>query len=89
MKKNSFFESADCTDSHRFSERNVVSVICEDLRKSVDNPSGRDGPWLSHIASPIAFSPLTLRFRDSAAAHWRPAIQEDDARHGPRHPPRD
>ena len=29
--------------SHRFSERSVVSVICEDLRKSVDNPSGRDG----------------------------------------------
>src|SRR5512132_1346960 len=39
----SFFESADCGDSHRFSERSIVSVICEDLRKSVYNPSGRDG----------------------------------------------
>jgi hypothetical protein len=39
----SFVESADCGDSHRFPEVSF-SVICEDLRKYVENPSGRDGP---------------------------------------------
>src|SRR4029450_8936576 len=63
-----FFESADCGDSHRFSERSIVSVICEDLRKSVYNPSGRDGLGcpISLRRSRFAFNASVSRFREGA-----------------------
>ncbi len=44
MKTNSLFLNPQIAEIHTDFLRGVLfSVICEDLRKSVDNPSGRDG----------------------------------------------
>jgi hypothetical protein len=51
MKTNSFFLNPQIAEIHTDFLRGVLfSVTCEDLRKSVDNPSGRDGP-----GCPISF----------------------------------
>ena len=44
MKTNSLFSNPQIAEIHTDFLRGVLfSVICDDLRKSVDNPSGRDG----------------------------------------------
>ena len=48
MKTNSLFLNPQIGEIHTHFLREVLfSVICEDLRKSVDNRSGRDGPGCS------------------------------------------
>jgi hypothetical protein len=45
MKTSSFFLNPQIAEIHTdFLKGVLFSVICEDPRESVDNPSGRDGP---------------------------------------------
>jgi hypothetical protein len=59
MKTNSLFLNPQIADIHTdFLKEVLLSVICEDLRKSVDNPSGRDSP-----GCPISLHRLRFRLQ--------------------------
>src|SRR5690348_15536185 len=60
-----------------------------ELLQPRDDAAQRTCRCFHRSASPIALLLSTLRSRDSAAAHWRPAIRANGARHGRLRRPRD
>src|SRR5436305_15230137 len=63
MKTNSLLLNPQVGEVYTHFLREVLfSVICEDLRKSVDNPSGRDGPGCSISLRRSCFCPQSFRF---------------------------